>query len=172
MIPTINKPVSIRQRIVFLVAAAFLSFFGWGVLALALSPILVSVAFLSWFLFAGAAVLMLCPACGNPVLRRSVRLLGLRLDYWGPIPPRRCDRCGTSFTEPAGSDAGGQGLRSRVDRFGTALIAITSVGNFVMAARFYVQRDRQMAALSGLAGVLACLLVLRLLRFRRRAHPY
>lgn len=156
--------MTIRQQIAFLATAGFVSFFGWGLLAIGLSPALMIVAFLSWVAFVLPAVLIRCPTCGDPVLRRSVRVFGLHLDYWGPIPPKVCGSCGTSFRRDGSEIHSGPVGPGRSSRMRNLSLSFLSIANLVMAVRFAAEHDYLMAAFSALASIATVILIVALRR--------
>jgi len=51
---------------------------------------------------------MRCPRCSAPIGWHTLRFLGHELEWWSPLAPKNCQRCGHDLT---GKDAGGDNGR-------------------------------------------------------------
>ena len=86
--------MSIRTRIVWLIAIGHVTFFAAGILALWFDARIIALGF-AIVTVCGVLLLQIrCPRCHSRLLVRSARFGGVRLPYSVPILPKNCPHCG------------------------------------------------------------------------------
>jgi hypothetical protein len=96
----VQHETPIKKKLIILTGLAFLNFMVGMALALEVHSGFALIAFGVPLVCGAIMVVMKCPRCGYPVLKRERRLFGVTWTYWGGFRiPSRCQNCGTSFED-------------------------------------------------------------------------